>query len=365
VARAFDSTEHPTDLRAGAIASRPHAPGAVGVTAAASEGAPVRVTVAVKAVAWFVYVVWFLHSYRTEGFPFDRERVVAWVGAALLITAIGRPWRRYLQVLLDWFPFLVLFYFYDMSRGIADDLGRPVAVRPLVAIDRALFLGHDPTVMLQRSLYHPNRGVGWWELGVSIVYASHFVVPFVLAGVLWWRSRQLWRQWVSQLMVLSFSGVAVFSLFPTGAPWYAAGRGLLPALAQPVGRGWVKIHLYAAPALLARGRSAANAYAAFPSLHAGYAMLAALFLFRMFGKGRWRWSLFLYPLAMGFVLVYGGEHFVIDVLAGWATAGAVVVIVEASSRWWSRRRPAMRQLPSRTGPLDERPVRDRDLTSAG
>ena len=38
-------------------------------------------------------------------------------------------------------------------------------------------------------------------------------------------------------------------------------------------------------------------------------------------RSRWlRVPLVLFPLAMAFTLVYGGEHYVIDILAGWAAS---------------------------------------------
>jgi membrane-associated phospholipid phosphatase len=64
-----------------------------------------------------------------------------------------------------------------------------------------------------------------------------------------------------------------------------------------------------------------NDVAAMPSLHGGYSFLFALFLWS-FTK-RWRWLLALYPLAMGFTLVYSGEHYVVDILMGWLYAWLV------------------------------------------
>jgi membrane-associated phospholipid phosphatase len=40
-----------------------------------------------------------------------------------------------------------------------------------------------------------------------------------------------------------------------------------------------------------------------------------------------RLGLSLYTLAMAFTLVYGGEHFVADIVAGWAMALAVHSVV--------------------------------------
>lgn len=294
---------------------------------------------ALRWLAFGCYVAWFVRSYRTSGFPFDRERVIAWIAAGLLVTAVGHPIRRYLQVLVDWFPFAVLLYLYDSSRGWADDLGRPVLVESLVAADRLLFFGEVPPAWLQPRLRTPGAGVGWWELGVSIVYSSHFVLPFALAGVLWWRSRRLWRQWVNRFLMLSYCAVLTYALVPAAPPWYAAQVGLLPPLERPVQQGWTRIELYAAPAWFERGQDVANAFAALPSMHAGYSALVALFLFRLIGAGRWRWLLFAYPLAMAFTLVYAGEHYVVDILAGWLYVGVVVVACDRlGHRWRTRRR---------------------------
>ena len=278
-----------------------------------------RVTRAGRFALGSLYIAYFVYSYRAHGFPFDRDRILLWIAAALLISGIGLGWRRMARVAVDWIPFAALFYAYDYSYGAARKLGRPVRVEPLVRIDRFLFGGHVPAVWLQQHIPHAGP-VGWWELGVSVVYATHFVLPFLTAGVLWWKSRKLWRRWVGRLMTASFAAVVIYAVTPTGAPWYAALEGKIPPIDRPVGRGWTKIGLVAAPALLQRGRAFTNPYAALPSLHACYSMLLAVFVYQIAGHGRWRWLAFTYPAAMAFVLLYGGEHFVIDILAGWALA---------------------------------------------
>jgi membrane-associated phospholipid phosphatase len=84
------------------------------------------------------------------------------------------------------------------------------------------------------------------------------------------------------------------------------------------------------------GTRYANDVAAMPSLHAAYAMLIALFFWSRVG---WRWRLLLaaYALGMGFALVYTGEHYFSDVLAGWLYAGCAALAVELVAR---RRVPA-------------------------
>ena len=311
-------------------------------------------TGALRAARWLTglaYVVVFVQQYRAKGFPFDRERVLLWIVGGLLITTVGRSWRRAFQILIDWFPFAVLVYAYDYTQSIAQELGVPVLVRPVVAVERVLFLGTVPSVWLQQQLLASEGSrASWWELGVSVVYASHFIVPYALAGVLWWRSRAQWKRWVLRFMTLSLGACLTFALLPTAPPWFASDSGVIGAVGRPAGRGWTRIGFYAAPQLLTWGRDHANPYAAVPSLHAGYAFLVALFLYRMIGHGRVRALLFAYPMAMAFALVYAGEHYVIDVLLGFGYAALAMAAGTRIERWWDRRRrPPDRTAAARPG----------------
>jgi membrane-associated phospholipid phosphatase len=294
---------------------------------------------AARRVMALLYVALFVQQYRATGFPFDRERVLLWIVGSLLVASIGRPVRRAVQIVVDWLPFAVLVFVYDYTQSIAQYLGIPVMVRPVVAVERAIFGGTVPNVWLQQHLLNTTgTHIAWWELGVSVVYASHFILPYVFAGYLWWRSRVLWKQWILRFMTLSVTACATFALLPTAPPWYAGEQGVIGAVTRPAGRGWARIGFYAAPQLLTWGRERANPFAAVPSLHAGYAFLFALFLHRVIGRGRLRLLLFAYPLAMAFSLVYAGEHYVVDIVLGWGYAALAMVAGTSLERWWSARR---------------------------
>ncbi len=58
--------------------------------------------------------------------------------------------------------------------------------------------------------------------------------------------------------------------------------------------------------------------------------------------GRWRSLLVGYNAVMVFVLVYGAEHYVSDVLLGWLYA---LVVFLAFSRYWARRDVAAVEAP--------------------
>ena len=64
---------------------------------------------------------------------------------------------------------------------------------------------------------------------------------------------------------------------------------------------------------------------ALPSLHAAWPFLLLVFFWPV--AGRWRAVLVAYALAMALTLVYSADHFVFDILLGWAYVIVVVVAV--------------------------------------
>jgi membrane-associated phospholipid phosphatase len=97
---------------------------------------------------------------------------------------------------------------------------------------------------------------------------------------------------------------------------------------------WATVHWANVDAVFETGSRYANDVAAMPSLHAAYSLLVVLFLWDL-APARLRWvrpALALYPLAMAFALVYGAEHYVVDIVAGWAYAVAAYAAVTGTAR---------------------------------
>jgi membrane-associated phospholipid phosphatase len=122
--------------------------------------------------------------------------------------------------------------------------------------------------------------------------------------------------------VLALTGFATYVLYPATPPWMAARQGDLGSANRIIAVVWPHVPLAHYGSLFEKGQSYANNVAAMPSLHNAYALLISLFLWR-YVRARWRPLLVLYPLAMAFSLVYTGEHYVSDCLAGWLYAGVV------------------------------------------
>jgi len=274
-----------------------------------------------KGVAWGIVAV-------GVAAPIARRRVrlrppvVAGLAAAApfaVCVAVPRSRRRDVAVcLLQMWAYLSL---YEMPNDDPQTLERRVHVRYPVVIDRALGLGQLPGVRLQRAL---ARVGGLRRLDAVLVWAHWiwFLVPHTtLLYILVFRRRRFERSAVLVYAVFDL-GVLVYWILPTAPPWYASRQGIIeaePALRRLMveqGEAFWRERWEPLYSLLA-----GNPLAAMPSLHFATSVMAALVLADAGPiEGAVGWA---YAVTLGFALVYLGEHYVVDLLAGLALVRAI------------------------------------------
>lgn len=314
--------------------------------------------------AWLLALTTYVVS---AGIPTDKFVLMAWAATGLAAVTAGRGTAR--AIALDWSLFAVSLLAWQLSRGAADAMGRPTLWTPQVDFDRALFGGHSLNVVLQSHLKQSTPP--WWEALTALTYVSFYVLPYVVAAVLWLRSRRSYWQFTGRFIAISLLAVVFFVLSPSAPPWAAArcsaaqvasqpadpyclshrsttadgllgpmtafNPGAAPYVQQFSSRGLVRLHLTRAANLVASGQESVNRVAAIPSLHAAVSLLLTLFLWPRVRRA-WRVLLALYPLAMAFALMYAGEHYTLDILAGWLLTTVVCLVFSALER----RRPGER-----------------------
>ncbi|MDT2004447.1 inositol phosphorylceramide synthase [Rhodococcus opacus] len=291
--------------------------------------------VGARRAVWCAYLLALAVTIYTLGLPTDRIYQATWIVVGLVAFTIDRPWQEHLRVVRDWLPLVAALVVYDLSRGFAYRLGMPVRAEELVSVESWLFGGAIPTVWLQEHLIAPTGELPWWTLLTGIVYTSHFIVPWVVAAVFYVYSRSVWSAYMRRVLLLSYLGLVTYILLPSVPPWLAAeGDVISGSVGRVAGFGFGVVPTDVSTRWL---EAQSNPVAALPSLHAGFALLVAVALWP-FAKNVWlRALLAAYPLAMAFVLVYGGEHYVVDVVAGWAYVGLATLLARA----WEARTTAL------------------------
>jgi hypothetical protein len=291
-------------------------------------------------IGWCVLVAAFVVCTLTIGLPQSDDTVLIWLAAALFVASLDdlKQWRT--GVLRDWIPLYVVLFVYSLLRGYASHVLWGPFVGPQLAFDRFVGFGVDPTVQLQRWLFNPHH-LHWWDYAVWVVYNSHFFTSYVIAAVLWKRNHERFRRFIALFVGVTFLGYAGYVFYPAMPPWMASQTGHMAATTRIIPLVWQHVGLKEAAALFTRGSEFANNIAAMPSLHAAYPVLILLFFWPVVRRPV-RVLLVGYALAMAFTLVYTGEHFVADEVAGWACS---VIVYFAGSRLldWQRARRQRRK----------------------
>jgi PAP2 superfamily len=270
------------------------------------------------------------------GIPYQRDVVATWLMVGLLCFSLS-DLRGYARgVVLEWLPFILILIAYDSLRGSA---GRIFGVHylPQLQFDRALFGGTTATVTLQRWLWHGH--VAWYDVIVWGVYMSHFFATPILAAILWTIDRPRFRKFAVLIVAISFAGLITYALYPAAPPWMASQAHLMAPITRIIPAIWHSLDLHSAGSLVESGYQYANNVAAVPSLHASFSLLIAITLWPR--RRRWlRPLVAAYPLIMAFSVVYTGEHYVADVLLGWAYMIIIVLSARAIARRHAHRRAA-------------------------
>ncbi len=206
-----------------------------------------------------------------------------------------------------------------------------------IRADRVIGLGELPSTRLQHAFAGVGpRGAGGPEftaLDRVLVWAhwSWFAVPHgALLYVMAKRPDRFRRAAVLTYAVFDV-GASFYWVVPTAPPWYAAGAREDGAPSEQLavrrmmveygehfwGDGWGSLYSV----------FGGNPLAAMPSLHFATTLMAALLLAEV-GPVAGAAG-FAYTATLGFALVYLGEHYVVDLIAG----AALTIAVRRSERW--------------------------------
>jgi len=256
-----------------------------------------------------------------------------WTLLALLVVAValGRG-RRFIE---DWTPFLLLFFAYEAMRGFASKTG--FAPHDLSGLERDLFGGAIPTLVLQSAFYHPGV-VGIQDIVAMCLYFLHFVLPIVVGFVFWINSRDHYWRYIATLLLMCLLSFVTYLFWPSAPPWYQLHE-VVKINDQTVSHIWG--FTYVTPIYHSFNP---NKFAAFPSLHAAFPALAAAYAwsrYRALAIGLVIWT-----AAVVVSIVYLGEHYVVDALAGFVYVAIAALVVEAVWRRFRKTTPAVAAMPA-------------------
>ncbi|MGA9371021.1 MAG: phosphatase PAP2 family protein [Solirubrobacterales bacterium] len=188
-----------------------------------------------------------------------------------------------------------------------------------IRVDRVLGAGELPNVRLQKAL----AGLGKRNVVdrfLSWVHWSWFFEPHAALAWILAHDQEQFARSARQMSGVYDLGCILYAAVPTAPPWWASEEGYTDAKIRRImvevgeeewGKAWPRLY----------ETLGGNPWAAMPSLHFATSLMAALLLSEVgVREGIAGWT---YAGTLGFALVYLGEHYVVDLLAGVALVIAV------------------------------------------
>lgn len=258
--------------------------------------------------------------------PFLRKRLgiptpvtVAAVAAGPLGLAVLRPRSKRRDVALYALQMWAFTVAHELPFDDPERLRQRLKTRYPIRVDRMIGAGRLPNARLQRALAG-RPGVGAVNKALTWTHWLWFIEPYLSLALILVRHNERFPRAARQMAAVFDLGCAVYFAVPTAPPWWSSEQGLtgeevrriMVEVGEPTwGRAWERLY----------DALGGNPWAAMPSLHFATSLQAALSLSEA-GKveGALGWG---YAGTLGFALVYLGEHYVTDLLAGAALVAAV------------------------------------------
>lgn len=191
-------------------------------------------------------------------------------------------------------------------------LRRRLRARYPIVLDRVLGAGRLPGARLQRAFARLPR-VGLVNRVLTWTHWLWFAEPYLALSLILVRHNERFPRAARQMAAVFDIGCAVYFAVPTAPPWWSSEQGLtgeevrriMVEVGEPTwGRAWERMY----------DALGGNPWAAMPSLHFATSLCAALSLSEAGrAEGALGWG---YAGTLGFGLVYLGEHYVTDLVAG-------------------------------------------------
>lgn len=268
------------------------------------------------------------------------------IAMALIICALFfcSPMSRRLVVAL--LPFILFGISYDWMNLLPNYEVNPIDVKGLYDAEKSIFgIKTDGTTLTPNEFFALHTSPLMDFLG-GVFYLCWVPLPIAYGLWLYWRNnRKGYLHFSIVFLLVNLIGFALYYVHPAAPPWYPANYGFDPVTGTPGNMAGLAAFdsmtgLSIFHSLYERN---ANVFAAFPSLHSAYTLVAFIYALRLRSPKAWMITLGIVTLGIWCTAVYTSHHYIIDVIGGIACAIAgyllfeyILMRIPAFSRFISR-----------------------------
>lgn len=246
----------------------------------------------------------------------------------LVLFFVGLPTRKLAVALL---PFFIFGISYDWMRICPNYQVNPIDVAGLYNAEKSLFGVMDGGVLVTPCEYFAAHHWVIADIFAGIFYLCWVPVPIAFGIWLYLsKSRNIYLRFAMVFLLVNQIGFVGYYIHPAAPPWYAINYGFEPILNTPgnvagLGRFDALTGLTVFDSIYGRN---ANVFAAVPSLHAAYMVVALAYA--IVHRCKW-YVITLFSIIMVGIwgtAVYSCHHYIIDVLLGISCALLGILIFE-------------------------------------
>ncbi len=241
--------------------------------------------------------------------------------------------RRLIVALI---PFALFGISYDWMNLCPNYMVNPIDISGLYHAEKSIFgITVAEGVTLTPNEYFAQHTTPVMDFMAGLFYLCWVPVPIIFG--LWMYLRGYERNYVHFALVFLFVNLLGFTFYyvhPAAPPWYVAMHGMEPIFGTPGNVAGLAAFdrmtgLSIFDALYGRN---SNVFAAMPSLHSAYTLVACIYAMRLphtaSSRTAWVVALAIITLGIWFTAVYTSHHYLLDVAGGIACGLAGAAIFE-------------------------------------
>lgn len=280
-----------------------------------------------REIAWCVVLLCFWISITVLFVGLRPEHVVMamFLFCLFFFTA---PTRRLLVALL---PFLIFAISYDWMNLLPNYKVNPIDVIDVYNAEKTVFGVNYNGELLTPNEFFALHTDTFADFMAGIFYLCWVPLPVIFGLYLYFKNNTIpYLHFSIVFLLVNLIGFVIYYIHPAAPPWYIAQYGPVaiegtPGSVAGLGKFDEMTGLGIFEVLYARN---SNVFAAIPSLHSAYTLIAFVYSLRYKSALGWRIVLGIVTLGIWFTAVYTSHHYVIDVLSGIFTALLGIVFFE-------------------------------------
>lgn len=254
---------------------------------------------------------------------FSIKLIIIW---AILVAV--KPTRKFALALTPW---LVFACSYDGMRLLPNYEVTPIDTRGIYEAEKSLFgIGTAAGTLIPGEWFNLHN-CAFADFMAGFFYLCWVPVPLGFAIYLYLKGkREMYLRFSLAFLFVNLVGFVGYYIHPAAPPWYVIEHGFTPVLNTPgsvAGLGRFD-SLVGAPVFHSIYCNNSNVFAAVPSLHAAYMLVATIYA--IISRQRKLCIAIFAFICMGiwWTAVYSIHHYIIDVLLGILTTIVALLILE-------------------------------------